>query len=76
MKKYLIRQAITVEAVLLVESEELPDRDGAAVCTVWVGGSEVNDHYLTRGQAETLAAEWRGKGHDDVAVTYAGGGGE
>lgn len=46
--------------------------DGEAVFTVWVGGGEVNDHYLTRGQAETLAAEWRAKGHDDVAVTYGG----
>lgn len=48
--------------------------DGEAVFTVWVGGGEVNDHYLTRGQAETLAAEWRAKGHDDVAVTYGGAG--
>lgn len=27
MKKYLVRQAITVEAVALVEAEALPDRD-------------------------------------------------
>lgn len=46
--------------------------DGESVFTVWVGGSEINDYYLTRGQAETLAAEWRAKGHDDVAVTYGG----
>lgn len=46
--------------------------DGAAVFTVWVGGVEVNDHYVTRGQAETLAAEWRAKGYDNVAVTYGG----
>lgn len=43
------------------------------VFTVWVGGVEVNDHYLpTKIQADALAQEWRNKGYDDVAVEQVG----
>jgi hypothetical protein len=36
--------------------------------TVWVGGVEVNDYYLTKKEAEKLAEEYRHDGYDDVVV--------
>jgi len=36
--------------------------------TVWVGGAEVNDHYLTEDQANNLAREYTDEGYDDVIV--------
>jgi len=37
--------------------------------SVWVGGSEVNDHYITDlDEAEGIANCWTGRGYDDVAV--------
>jgi hypothetical protein len=36
--------------------------------TVWVGGTEVNDYYLTKQQAENLAFEYEQQGYDDVIV--------
>jgi hypothetical protein len=36
--------------------------------TVWVGGTEVNDNYLTKQQAENLAFEYEQQGYDDVIV--------
>jgi hypothetical protein len=34
--------------------------------SVWVGGVEVNDYYLTKQEAETLAAEYRAQGYTDT----------
>ena len=36
--------------------------------TVWVGGVEVNDYYLTEEEAENLAEEYRNDGYDDVVI--------
>jgi len=36
--------------------------------TVYVGGSEVNDHLLTWGGAVLLSQSWRINGYDDVAI--------
>lgn len=36
--------------------------------TVWVGGVEVNDHYLSLQEAQALASEYKDDGHDDVKV--------
>ena len=36
--------------------------------TVWVGGGEVNDYYLTEAEANDIAQAWRDKGYDEVAV--------
>lgn len=36
--------------------------------SVWVGGGEINSHYLTIKEAKTLAQLWRNKGYDDVQV--------
>ena len=36
--------------------------------TVWVGATEVNDHYLSLEEAEMLAFEYRDDGYDDVIV--------
>lgn len=36
--------------------------------TVWVGGIEVNDNYLSREKAFALAQEYIKDGHDDVIV--------
>lgn len=39
------------------------------VYSVWVGGVEVNDHYLTREAAATIAEEYSNDGYDDVCIT-------
>jgi hypothetical protein len=36
--------------------------------TVWVGGFEVNDYYLTQEEAEDLKAEYVEKGYDDAVI--------
>lgn len=36
--------------------------------SVWVGGGEVNDYYLTEEEAERLADTYREDGYDDVQV--------
>ena len=36
--------------------------------TVWVGGMEVNDHYLTKESALKLADEYLAEGYEDVSV--------
>jgi hypothetical protein len=35
---------------------------------VWVGGGEVNSHYLEEYQAKDIAQAWIGRGYDDVVV--------
>ena len=44
------------------------ERRGAAVYSVWCGGAEVNDYYLTKEQAENLAFEYEIDGYDDVKI--------
>lgn len=36
--------------------------------SVWVGGSEVNSHYLTYIQAYNLAEEYKSDGYNDVVI--------
>ena len=36
--------------------------------TVYVGGGEVNDDYLSKEEAEEIAARWERDGYDDVQV--------
>ena len=36
--------------------------------TVWVGGVEANQYYLTKGEAEKLAAIYRAEGYHDVYI--------
>lgn len=36
--------------------------------TVWVGGTEVNDHLLSLSEAEDLAFEYQQDGYDDVVI--------
>lgn len=36
--------------------------------SVWVGGCEVNDYYLTKAEAEDLAEEYKEDGYDDVFI--------
>jgi len=36
--------------------------------TVWVGGGEVNDHYLCKAEAEKLAQRYIDDDYDDVVV--------
>lgn len=38
--------------------------------TVWVGGVEVNDHLLSKEDANRLAAMYRECGYDDVSVEH------
>jgi len=36
--------------------------------TVWVGGVEVNDHYLTKANAEKLVTVYEDDGYSDVIM--------
>ena len=36
--------------------------------TVWVGGVEVNDYYLSHAEAQTLADSYIAQGYDDVHI--------
>jgi len=36
--------------------------------TVWVGGVEAADYYLTKTMAEHIANNWRKMGYTDVVV--------
>ena len=36
--------------------------------TVFVGGVEVNDYYLTKAEAERLAKEYKADEYDDVEI--------
>ena len=36
--------------------------------TVWVGGTEINDHYLTKQQASELTELYISMGYDDVTI--------
>lgn len=36
--------------------------------SVWVGGVEVNDYYLTKNEADNLAFEYKKDGYDDVII--------
>ena len=40
--------------------------------TVWVGGSEVNSHYLNKGQAISIANDLFNRGYKDVVVEEVG----
>lgn len=36
--------------------------------SVWIGGSEVNSHYLRECDAIRIANAWRLMGYDDVTI--------
>lgn len=36
--------------------------------TVWVGGVEVNEYYLSHDEAQQLAQEWINEGYDDTQI--------
>lgn len=36
--------------------------------SVWVGGGEVNSHYLNKADAERIAQAWQAMGYDDVQI--------
>lgn len=38
------------------------------IFSVWVGGAEANDYYLTRDEAMMLADEYVDDGYDDVYI--------
>lgn len=39
-----------------------------SVYSVWVGGGEINAHYLSKSEAERIANAWKAKGYHDVLV--------
>jgi hypothetical protein len=36
--------------------------------SVWVGGGEVNDYWITKKQAEYLKLHYKNEGYDDVSI--------
>ena len=36
--------------------------------TVWVGGAEINDHHLTKEEAEFWQGVYLARGYDDVQI--------
>ena len=39
-----------------------------AVYSVWVGGGEVNDYYITKTKAKNLAQKYKEDGFNDVKI--------
>ena len=52
----------------MVKSIKESEGEEAPRWTVWVGGGEVNSHYLQEHQAKDIAQAWIDKGYDDVIV--------
>ena len=46
----------------------VPDTSLKPVYTVWVGGTEVNDYYMTKEYAESTAKTFIADGYDDVII--------
>lgn len=44
---------------------------GDTIYTVWVGGGEITDYFLTARQATDIAREWSNQGYDDVAIAIS-----
>ena len=40
--------------------------------SIWVGGSEVNSHYLEKSNAMRIANAWRLMGYEDVTIERVG----
>lgn len=40
--------------------------------TVWVGGSEMNTHLLTKAHAISVASDWFNRGYTDVIIEEIG----
>ena len=36
--------------------------------SVWVGGGEINSHYLTKDEAVKLSEFWKRNGYEDVLI--------
>ena len=66
MSKRDILKAMTIND--MVKSIDESEREKATSWTVWVGGSEMHSHLLTKGKAISLANEWFNRGYDDVVV--------
>ena len=54
-------------AILLME-EFLMTKRKSKLFTVWVGGVEINDYYLSKDNAYKLAQKYIDNGYDDVIV--------
>jgi len=39
-----------------------------ALFSLWVGGIEVNDHYLTGLEVAALVSKYAREGHEDIAI--------
>ena len=52
----------------MVKSIDESEREEMPSWSVWVGGSEMHSHLLTKGKAISLANEWFNRGYDDVVV--------
>lgn len=57
--KALLIPSDEVKGILLGNKEKF---------SVYVGGDEVNSFYLSREEAEEMAAYWRNEGYDDVKI--------
>ena len=53
-------------AALRREIEEGSGEQG--LYTVWVGGTEINDHFVAQNKAKAIAQVWIEKGYEDVAI--------
>ena len=42
--------------------------EGLELFSVWVGGGEVNDHYLTATEMIELVQKYASEGYEDIAV--------
>ena len=51
-----------------IKNKKAKEKKGKKVYSVWVGGGEVNDYYLTKKEAKRIAEAYKEDGYDDVAV--------
>ena len=66
MSKRDVLSKMTINDMVKSIDEDKGDTTGN--WTVWVGGGEVNSHYLQEHQAKDIAQAWIDKGYDDVII--------
>ena len=70
MSKRDVLSKMTINDMVKSIDEDKGDTTGN--WTVWVGGGEVNSHYLEEYQAKDIAQAWIDKGYDDVVIEEVG----
>ena len=65
---YPFNNSFTNSNAILLMEEFLMTKRKSKLFTVWVGGVEINDYYLSKDNAYKLAQKYIDNGYDDVIV--------